>query len=956
MPQKTPEELVREYTEELKKRQQKITGSPLVSLDGVETQAGLAAADIVPAAEQERIKQSLTRFSGQDLGAFNQLPPSLVTSSDDTDLATKAREFDVWEEASRVDSSDAQTNNVGNSDPGKVQKGSSGKFKPIPNVLKAYTTWTYNLSLHALSTDQYNNLLKGGVKDYRGQNVLISSGGRKGFDTGLVRHRLWKDDMYFDKMSMTSVIGANDQGRGTNVLSCEFTVVEPYGITFLDKLAETAKGLGYENPLDLICLIQIDFFGYDDKDLNPTKINNSTRRIPVRLNKVDLNYNQNGATYNILATVVNHSIFDNETMCIQAPVRLGQVKDQDRRLANTLGTTEEGRQKAKAEYQDKLNRREAEIKRIEEVNKQGGNEFAGLRFDRETDLTLAKKGLVSLPEISDVGLGSALNGYWEWVKEVTDLSHVPYTFQFLLKNNPTIADDFENVKLLDELIVDVRNRAAARAAKAYSKVEEGKNSASDGSNAASEGAAGVNISFPTGSNIIEIINALFKCTDYFSNQVKDDIKVSKSEEERAGPDKETRSKEFAPLNFFKISPVVKFGPYIPEKRDFQKQITLVILPYKHYGNRLPFGGRGAPRKADCVKEYNYLFTGKNDDILDLKIDFNYTYYNFLTVGSENKQKDKDRPAKNTYDKDSPTEEKFKTYKTSIIGGKMFTVPLTLQAVSHVYTDPTPIRINDLFNNIYSTSRADMIQLDMKILGDPSYIQEQEVLLDPLNDTKVSTIDPRLYQSGSLIVNDNDLLVNLNFKFTNDIDTDQGTYTYADKDLGIKTRLFSGIYKVLKIRNDFERGVFTQVISIAKLYNDDESKLGGATTPNPRDTDASTKQFSIVDTDQNFVQVGMSQAKAIWPTSLSYPDTPVNQLPNSPLLSSVNSTATNLQNQAKDKLQQVTQAAKQGNPLINADNTIAFNGAPVVGKLNSAELTKLFQKEFKNAGDDTGQGE
>ena len=49
-----------------------------------------------------------------------------------------------------------------------------------------------------------------------------------------------------------------------------------------------------------------------------------------------------------------------------------------------------------------------------------------------------------------------------------------------------------------------------------------------------------------------------------------------------------------------------------------------------------------------------------------------------------------------------------------------------------------MRANDLFGNLYSRAQADMLAIDMDIVGDPTYIQEEEFTLNP--DRKSDFLD------------------------------------------------------------------------------------------------------------------------------------------------------------------------------------------------------------------------
>ena len=137
-----------------------------------------------------------------------------------------------------------------------------------------------------------------------------------------------------------------------------------------------------------------------------------------------------------------------------------------------------------------------------------------------------------------------------------------------------------------------------------------------------------------------------------------------------------------------------------------------------------------------------------------------------------------------------------------------------------------MRANDLFGNLYSRSQADMLAIDMDIVGDPTYIQEEEFTLNP--DRKADFLDKadvRLTNNESLIINDGDLLVKLNFKMPLDIDTEKGLYKFDDPALRKSMEdgsVFTGIYRIITIDHMFQNGQFKQKLQLVRIYNDPQT--------------------------------------------------------------------------------------------------------------------------------------
>jgi hypothetical protein len=132
----------------------------------------------------------------------------------------------------------------------------------------------------------------------------------------------------------------------------------------------------------------------------------------------------------------------------------------------------------------------------------------------------------------------------------------------------------------------------------------------------------------------------------------------------------------------------------------------------------------------------------------------------------------------------------------------------------------------------TNSQADMLNLKIKILGDPDYIKQDDVFYRPPiegpNIATKPTGDPRLLpNNGSLVMDGGALYVQVLFRTPTDLDESTGLMKF---DTNYKHSVFSGLYQVLTVTSHFNNGQFTQELDLIRM---------------PRQS-----AFDYVDTNQN----------------------------------------------------------------------------------------------------------
>ena len=116
-----------------------------------------------------------------------------------------------------------------------------------PNVLDQYASYTYSISWWLLTPEQYNNLGAAGSKapapNTGNWTLLIQSGGAPVAG----RNQFFPVDYYFDDLEIESFLMGKGTGLSNNGMEIRFKIVEPNGITLIQKLYDAVVS-AYKNP------------------------------------------------------------------------------------------------------------------------------------------------------------------------------------------------------------------------------------------------------------------------------------------------------------------------------------------------------------------------------------------------------------------------------------------------------------------------------------------------------------------------------------------------------------------------------------------------------------------------------------------------------------------------------------------------------------------------------------
>ena len=658
---------------------------------------------------------------------------------------------------------------------------------PRPNPLFEYANYTYSLSMHVVPPTKYNELMNGVVEYipiFNGVGtVLIASGGRRAEGT-FGRNPRFNEDFFFEGFKMSTVVGMNSRSKNTNTIELSFTIVEPYGLTLFDRILGVAGDIGAKNWMEMPFLMQIDFYGNTDEGDLMTPIPDQTKYIPFRLIAVKTKVTARGAEYQCQAIPYNHHAYSESNASTPAffEVTATTVKDffsatgSAGNLNSSFAVNAASKERMEAELADAARSRNREVTE------------AAIR-KRYADINT---NLNSTPY--QVGsYAAAMNSYQkELVKNKNQDQPTIYVFEF---TDPA---------MLDSKIVfppkTVNNRTPMT-----NIVKEGVSAARA---AAGLPVAGVKtdtevFSINAGTSVIDVINSVMRNSEYIRSQLSDPGKTGNANAQ------EIANKEGKPINWYKIVPKVEIMDFDAKQDIYSKRITFYIQPYKYYNSK--FKDAPIAQPGAYSKEYDYLYTGKNDSIINFDIDFDTMFYTSITANREKVQKtvvqQEVPPTADEPGGAADTNVSIQTKQTKYISGHA-DVP------NPASPDPTGVLVNDFHKSMLSSSRGDMINVNLKIVGDPEFIKQDDVYFNPSNNPSQGT-QTLVDKHNSIIFDAAEIFALLLFRTPVDIDDETGLMNFDPKST---TSSFSGLYKVITVDHEFQGGQFTQSLSLIRIWD------------------------------------------------------------------------------------------------------------------------------------------
>jgi hypothetical protein len=175
--------------------------------------------------------------------------------------------------------------------------GIAGMQVPSPNILSKYASYDYIISLSAM-TIQDLNYPDTSYKAGKVLPLICKSGSAQ--PENRVRTAYGKFDFYIDQLTFESIIGMAN-AKATNVSTIQFDVFEPYSIgTFILALQTAAYQSKFENWRDAPFLLTIEFRGNTETG-SIVNVPFTARHIPIRFTTIGMKATEKGCKYNVSA-------------------------------------------------------------------------------------------------------------------------------------------------------------------------------------------------------------------------------------------------------------------------------------------------------------------------------------------------------------------------------------------------------------------------------------------------------------------------------------------------------------------------------------------------------------------------------------------------------------------------------------------------------------------------------
>lgn len=673
--------------------------------------------------------------------------------------------------------------------PGKsyTTKGTASKPFLKPNVLHQYATYNTiftlsgvtetELKTHKFLTNAPHDIIArtGGIGgDARvGTRAFQEAGTRSTIATrsnqrefnntysdsiGILSRR---HDLFIENVNIISTVGPNAERNLGNFTRMEFEIHEPFGITFIEKVRAATAINGFVDYQDAPLLLTMEFKGMDEHGRPYThhSTNKShVRKIPILISRVDFDVNEGGARYTVAAVPYTDLAYDDR---YKYP-RTGMPIEGDDALEWARNAEIVLQDMMTQEIEDKV-RTYADVYKFEidpEVIARGGKyKNAGQS---------ANSG----------GAVSSLDNFYDQDEEAAGNPN-PKTGSAQASQGVSVTKFFED---------------AIRGSYGYQQL------ANDFWRTYLES---VNYQSPDGvKNVFgsaQDVQAFMKSKEFentlLQNQYVDWFKI-KTSVETPEPDK--------------IDPITKMSPKVIRYRAVPYRIHVLkfIAPGVSLAN-VDWGQL-------VHKEYDYIYTGNNVDVQNLRINYKTAYYLRNIRGD-----DKSRTEKGLF---TDVAESFK----KVFGREKDPEPLlplrqypsTIKGANTLQTLSGEADKAQQFYDYLTNPEVDMMRIEMEILGDPSYICQD--IYVPIHEDGSTGYGNKgdVYDtaSGGFNADQYQPIINVRYRLPDDIDENEGTMFSGDRMFRDERLFFNGLYQVNKIESSFNNGEFKQTLFCSRFNN------------------------------------------------------------------------------------------------------------------------------------------
>ena len=648
----------------------------------------------------------------------------------------------------------------------KLFGGASGFKLPMANPLHKYASYTQIFTLACMGSQDMANpkqtYLSGGTLP-----IILKT---QGSPNNRIKTPYGAFDFFIDDVQIKSIYGFSQGTGNSNATLFDFTVIEPYSMgMFTIALNVAAQNKKYSSFLDANFLLKIEFKG-EDQNGNMVTIPKTTKYLPIKFRKVDMSVTESGATYKCQAHASSDGAHtqSNAKLLTNVTIKGSSVLEMLQRGPDSLQSVVNKRLRETA-FQ-------ADVKVADEIviifPDSNANLVSSKPGEDENDRGFVKSKAVNTGKVA-----------------VNDDTKLFGSLNLSRGGNETLIQTQVNAIGASQLTYDEKIKPARSTTPNTGAVitEAGTQ---DPTKLTSNSKV-AEFSLPQDSTIQNAINQVLYASEYAVNSIK-------TPGDSNGMKKWWRIE----TGVYDIDTAVNN----PKTGSKPKLFVYKVVPYMYHETALPVPGASSPSFSNlldqCVKVYNYIFTGKNQDILKFNLDFDSKFLVAITsgVGQSASKTETVTPQEGAEPK--------KTGKGGINYRSVYTATHTtnegMGSGGATSSEEKSVRLlADALVHGY-----DIQNLEMDIIGDPYYLTGNGL------GNYSSPADPQymnINQDGSINYQNGEVDIAINFKTPLDINPSTGLYTMAGKRIGE----FSGLYKLRTITHKFKNGQFTQTLIAAR---------------------------------------------------------------------------------------------------------------------------------------------
>lgn len=647
-----------------------------------------------------------------------------------------------------------------------VKKSKRAVRRGIDNPLEQFASYTTLFTLACLKPEEVNNpyLYRNG--QFAKNQVILSSAGRYGDER--VPTAYGTPEYFIDNLNITSVIAPNEGTGASNATTFNFDVYEPYSAgLFLQSLASAAKYAGFASYLDgTPYVIKMEFVGF--KDNGQLFYGVSPKFFVTTLKKVTFNVNEGGSTYKVEAVPHNHAGFSSLVNQTYSDIAItgSTVKE-------LLVDSERSLQKVLNEYEDKK-------------KKTGPFDFAD-----KIEIHFPETSSTPIPGVTPTAeTNRATKNTTNLNVRIKSATNTQNDVDF--GTNP-IGSSSLGFKV-DDGGIYVSPRAQDTYDAATGKVQRDKVTIDPKTRT---------FQYANGQTLTAIISQAILSSDYAAKAIKDK------------PDANGR------VNWFRIDVQIQLLDYDAKRADYAKRIIYRVMPYKVHSsvfmnpNAVPVGYDQL--QSEIVKQYDYIYTGQNLNVLKFDIELNMAFYTAILPTPPQDAGRVANPDQTSSGQPDVNKGKIEegqagvAAQTALTGGiKVKPDPQAIKLPFGGSDNLTPEQLiaNNFHLAFLQNGQANLVNVNLEILGDPYWLVDNGTggYIPAPGQTEMVTEDGAAnYESG-------DIYVYLRFRTPIEPKETSGDYLFLDQ----QDSQFSGIYKVTKCESKFNGGVFKQELKCIRM--------------------------------------------------------------------------------------------------------------------------------------------